>query len=64
MKVKWIKLPNGTMARADLIAGVSYHEETRRLFLKNADGDTLCSCICTTGDEAEKVMAGIDAQLS
>ncbi len=56
---KWLWLPNGTGARADQVAGASYHEETLRIFLKNAAGDTLCTCVCPTAEDAAKTLADI-----
>ena len=60
---KYIKLTNGTGALAKLVAGASCSDETHRVFLKNAGGETLCSILCASEEDARAELTLINEQM-
>ena len=63
MADKRIKLTNESSVIAKFVAAVSYSEQTFRVFLKNAAGDTLCSIRCENEESAKAEMQLINEQL-
>jgi len=62
-KAKYIKLSNGTGAKADLVAGVSYGREDHRVFLKSATGNSLCSVDHDSHEEAQEEIASVNQKM-
>ncbi len=62
-KNRRIKLTNGTSVLASLVVAVTYAEETHRVFLKNEDGDTLCSIRCDSEEAAQAEILNINQQM-
>jgi hypothetical protein len=63
MAAKRVMLSNGTSVAANLVAAVSYNEESHRVFLKNAAGDTLCSIRCADEEAAMAEIRSINEQM-
>lgn len=63
MAKKHVKLSSGAGVEADLVKAVNLSEETFRVFLKNAAGDTLCSVRCADLEAAYAEIQLINEQM-
>ncbi len=63
MAEKRVKLSNGCSVAAKYVAAVTLSEETNRVFLKNAAGETLCSIRCESPEAAAAEIQLINEQL-
>lgn len=63
MAEKRVKLTNGCSVSAKYVAAVTLSEETHRVFLKNASGETLCSNRCDSPEAAAAEIQLINEQM-